>query len=46
MQCEVKIDSESILVFPGLHPCVRMQEFGLELVIFMCPKLDTNATQV
>ena len=40
MQHEARMDSQSMLAFPALCPGIRSQKFGLELVIFACPKLD------
>ena len=38
-QRDTRIDSDSILAFPALRPCVWSQNFGLELIIFACHKL-------
>ena len=38
---DARIDSDSILAFPVLHPCAWSQKkTGLELIIFVCPKVD------
>ena len=46
MQCDARIDSDSILACPALRPCVWLQKFGLELVIFVCHKLDATQCKV
>ena len=47
MQHDTRIDSDSILAFPALRPCVWLQKkIGLELIIFACPKLDATQRDV
>ena len=46
MQRDARIDSDSILAFPALCTCIRLQKFGLELIIFVCHKLDTTQCKV
>ena len=37
MQCDARIDSESILMFPALHPCLGPVA-KIWLSIFVCPQ--------
>ena len=46
MQGDVRIYSDSILACPLLRPCVWSQQFGLELIIFACHKLDAMQRKV
>ena len=39
-QRDARIDSDSILAFPVLRPCIWFQKIGLGLIIFTRPKLD------
>ena len=41
-----RIGSDSIHAFPVFCPCIWSQKFGLELVVFACPKLDTIQRKV
>ena len=46
MQCNTRIDLDSILVFPALCPCISSPKNGLELIIFACPKPDATQRDV
>ena len=43
---DARIDSDSILVFPVLHPRVWSYKTGLELIIFVRPKVDAMQSDV